>query len=100
MFVLTEQVSGLLKFRLVSACQFVGYVCPPDQQVKILTTVAQNVPVEKHALLLERTAALMKFRSRSNESFREAVTLATVGAFAVAIGSKADMTCCAAYVCF
>ena len=25
----TDQASGLLKFRLVSACQFVGYVCLP-----------------------------------------------------------------------
>jgi len=50
-----------------------------DEQVNILTTVAQAVPVEKRTLLLERTAALMKFRPRTNESFREAVSLATVG---------------------
>jgi hypothetical protein len=50
-----------------------------DTQVKILKTVAQNVPVEKRGLLLERTAALMQFRPHSDESFREAVSLATVG---------------------
>ena len=50
-----------------------------DEQVKILTTVAQNIPIEKRGLLLERTAALMKFRSRSDADFRDALTLATVG---------------------
>ena len=50
-----------------------------DEQKKILTTVAQNVPVEKRTLLLERTEALMKFRPRSDESFLEAVTLACAG---------------------
>jgi hypothetical protein len=50
-----------------------------DEQAKILTTVAQNIPEEKRGLLLERTAALMQFRPRSDESFREAVKLATVG---------------------
>jgi hypothetical protein len=50
-----------------------------DEQVQILTTVAQNVPVEKRSLLLERTAALMKFRSRSDQDFKDAVQLASVG---------------------
>ena len=51
-----------------------------DAQVKILTAVAQNISVEKRSLLLERTAALMKFRNRrSDDDFKDAVTLASVG---------------------
>jgi hypothetical protein len=50
-----------------------------DDQKTILATVAQTVPLEKRALLLERTEALMKFRPRSDESFREVVTLACAG---------------------
>jgi len=50
-----------------------------DAQVQILTTVAERVPLEKRNLLVERTAALMKFRWRNDESFREAVMLAAVG---------------------
>ena len=49
-----------------------------DEQVKILTTVAERIPVEKHGLLLERTAALMQFRSRTNLDFEDAVALASV----------------------
>jgi hypothetical protein len=50
-----------------------------DEQVRILTEVAQRIPVEKRGLLLERTAALIQFGSRSNRDFEDAVTLASVG---------------------
>jgi hypothetical protein len=51
-----------------------------DEQVRILTTVAERIPVEKRTLLLERTAAIMKFRSRSSvRDFEDAVALASVG---------------------
>ena len=49
-----------------------------DEQVQILTEVAQRIPVEKRGLLLERTAALMQFRSRTNRDFEDAVTVASV----------------------
>lgn len=50
-----------------------------DSQVAILKSVAATVPLEKRDLLLQRTAALMKFRSRSDDDFRAALTLATAG---------------------
>lgn len=49
-----------------------------DEQVQILTEVAQRIPVEKRGLLLERTAALIQFRLRTNRDFEDAVTLASV----------------------
>ena len=53
-----------------------------DSQIAILKAVAAIVPVEKRDLLLQRTAALlalMKFRSRTDDDFRDAVIFASTG---------------------
>ena len=50
-----------------------------DTQIAILKSVAEHIPVEKRDLLLRRTAAMMKFRSRTDDDLRECLTLATVG---------------------
>jgi len=51
-----------------------------NEQMKLLTDIARTVPIEKRDLLLQRTAAMLRFKPRNDiESFREAVSLATVG---------------------
>lgn len=50
-----------------------------DAQVRILTETAAKVPIEKRSLLLERVGAILKFRSRSDDDFQDAITLASVG---------------------
>ena len=50
-----------------------------DAQYETLRTMAAKLEPDKRDLLLQRTAAILKFRSRSDSDFREAVTLASVG---------------------
>jgi hypothetical protein len=50
-----------------------------DQQLKAVTDAAQAVPVEKRAIFLERIAAMLKFRGRSDADVADVAKLATTG---------------------
>ena len=43
-----------------------------DRQMQVVTTAAANVPHEKRSLFLERLAALMQFRPRTDQDVADA----------------------------
>jgi Holliday junction resolvasome RuvABC endonuclease subunit len=50
-----------------------------DQQLKAVTDAARAVPVEKRDVFLQRIAAMLKFRGRSDDDIADAVKLALSG---------------------
>jgi len=50
-----------------------------DRQLRMMIEAARDVPTERRSIFLQRAAAMLKFRSRSDDEVREVLKLATAG---------------------
>jgi|SoiMetStandDraft_5_1073268.scaffolds.fasta_scaffold00352_11 hypothetical protein len=50
-----------------------------DRQLKIVTTAAETIPTERRDIFLQRVAAMMQFRPRSDQDIADVCVLAAFG---------------------